>query len=259
MKTPPATAPAPRGKFTFIVWMVLAAVLFAGFIWLGQWQVYRYHLKLRISHDMQTRVHAAPVPAPGPTQWPRIAAGHLQYLHIRLKGQYLPGQQTLVHGSSKLGYGYWVMAPLRTGRGFIVLVNRGYIPASLPGTPAFKQAQLPSGEVSVTGLLRASEPGGGFLRHNQPQKNLWYSRDVAAIAAPDGLPASEVAPYFVDANVDTVAGGGNQWPAAGLTKVHLYNHSLGYAVTWFLLALGTALAAGIVIYYERQARRTRAD
>jgi surfeit locus 1 family protein len=235
--------------------MVLAAVLFAGFIWLGQWQVYRYHLKLRISHDMQTRVHAAPVPAPGPAQWPRIADGHLQYLHVRLTGQYLPGKQTLVHGSSKLGYGYWVLAPLRTGRGFIVLVNRGYVPSNLAGTPASTRLQPPAGKVTVTGLLRASEPGGGFLRHNQPRKNLWYSRDIAAIAASHSLPADEVAPYFVDA--DAVAGG-DRWPAAGLTNVHIYNHSLGYAITWFLLALGTLLAAGIVIHHERQARQSQA-
>ncbi|TAN05480.1 MAG: SURF1 family protein [Rhodanobacteraceae bacterium] len=232
--------------------MVLLACVFGGFIWLGQWQVYRYHLKLRISHALQARVHAAPVPAPGPAEWPRIAAGHLQYLHVSLAGHYLPGKQTLVHGTSPDGYGFWVMTPLQTTRGFIVLVNRGYVPPGLADAPASAKLAPPAGEVALTGLLRSSEPGGGFLRHNQPGKNLWYSRDVAAIAASRDLPADHVAPYFVDA---AAAAGDARWPAAGLTKVSIYNHSLGYAITWFVLALGTLLAAGIVVRYERRLDR----
>ncbi|ODU92854.1 MAG: hypothetical protein BGP23_13355 [Lysobacterales bacterium 66-474] len=239
----------PRVSGKFALWMVLLAAFFAGFVLLGNWQVRRYHLKLRISHEMQTRVHAAPVPAPGPPQWPH--AERMQYLHVELRGRYLAGAQTLVRGASRDGYGFWVMAPLQTDRGFIVLVNRGYIPDSLPAQPAFARIKPPIGEVALTGLLRASEPRGGFLRHNQPEKNLWYSRDVAAIAAARDLPAGGVAPYFVDA--DAVAGS-SPWPMAGLTNVHLYNHSLGYAITWYLLALGTALAAGIVIRHERKLR-----
>lgn len=246
-------ASASRVGVKFIIWMVLAAVFFAGFIWLGTWQVYRYHLKLRISHAMQTRVHAAPVPAPGPAQWPRIADGHLHYLHVRLRGRYLSDARTLVRGASKDGYGYWVMVPLRTDRGFIVLVNRGYIPEDLPKKPAFADIRPPEGEVVLTGLLRASEPGGGFMRHNQPQKHLWYSRDVAALAAAHDLPADQVAPYFVDADARA---GGPRWPVAGLTKVHIYNHSLGYAITWYLLALGTLLGAGIVIRHEWRLRHS---
>lgn len=231
--------------------MAVLAVAFVGFVLLGNWQVRRYHLKLKIAHDVATRVHAPPVAAPGPAQWPRIAAGHEQYLHVSLHGQFVSGAQTLVHGPSSEGYGYWVMAPLRTDRGFIVLVNRGYIPSGLPGTNAFAQVEPPGGEVSLTGLLRLTEPRGGFLRHNQPQKNLWYSRDVAAIAAAHRLPARQVAPYFVDA--DAVPNG-RQWPAAGLTNTHFYNHSFGYAVTWYLLALGTLLASGILVRQEWQTR-----
>lgn len=241
------TASRWRGKF--VVWMLLAAVVFAGFIALGTWQVQRYHLKLRLSHAIETRVHAAPVPAPGPAQWPHAASGDLRYLHVTLSGRYLAGQQTLVRGASREGYGFWVMAPLETKRGFIVLVNRGYIPDGLPQTSATIDLNPPTGDVTLTGLLRASEPGGGFMRRNQPQKNLWYSRDVTAIAAAQHLPADKVAPYFVDADADT---SGPRWPMSGLTKIQIYNHSLGYAITWYLLALGTLLCAGIVIHHERR-------
>lgn len=230
--------------------MTVLAVVFVGLVLLGNWQVRRYHLKLKIAHDIATRVHAPPVDAPGPAQWLRIADGHLQYLHVALHGRFIGGQ-TLVHGSSSKGYGYWVMAPLRTDRGFIVLINRGYIPPGIPGTPTSAKIAPPSGEVTLTGLLRPTEPRGGFMRRNQPKKDLWYSRDVAAIAAADHLPADKVAPYFVDA---AATAGGSEPPVAGLTSIRIYNHSFGYAITWYLLALGTLLAAGIVMRHEIQTR-----
>lgn len=238
------------GTVKFILGMAVLAAVFVCLILLGNWQVRRYHLKLKIAHDIATRVHAPPVDAPGPSDWPRIAAGDDQYLHVKLRGRFT-GSQTLVHGSSSQGYGYWVMAPLRTDRGFIVLVNRGYVPPESSGAPAPAKITPPAGEVALTGLLRLTEPRGGFLRRNQPDKNLWYSRDVAAIAAADHLPADQVAPYFVDADATAGASGP---PMAGLTSIHIYNHSFGYAVTWYLLALGTLLAMGVVVRHEMQTR-----
>ena len=38
-------------------------------------------------------------------------------------------------------------------------------------------------EATIEGLLRFTEPGGGFLRDNDPASGRWYSRDVAAIAS----------------------------------------------------------------------------
>jgi len=246
------TPPRQRaGTVKFILGMTVLAAAFAGLILLGNWQVRRYHLKLKIAHDIATRVHAPPVDAPGPAQWPRIDGGDLQYLHVRLHGRFI-GNQTLVRGSSSQGYGYWVMAPLRTNRGFIVLVNRGYVAPEPSGMPASAKIAPPSGEVTLSGLLRLSEPRGGFLRHNQPEQNLWYSRDVVAIASADHLPSDQVAPYFVDADA---AAGESGPPFAGLTSIHVYNHSLGYAITWYLLALGTLLAAGIVLRYELRTGR----
>lgn len=248
----PGKPARPHQRGGFILWTVLAACLTAGFVLLGNWQVRRLHWKLALIHDITTRVHAAPVPAPGPSSWPRIEAGHLQYLHVLLKGQFLAGKHTLVHGTSAKGYGYWLMAPFRTDRGFVVLVNRGYVPPDLVGTPAYAETRAPAGTVALTGLLRLTEPHGGFLRPNHPDANQWYSRDVAAIARADDLPAAHVAPYFVDADAGANP---HEWPAGGLTKIHFDNPHLGYAITWYLMALATALGAGVMIFYR--ARHTQ--
>jgi len=249
---PPRT---PRDVARTVAGVALAALACCGFILLGNWQVHRLHWKLGLIHDVDTRVHAAPVPAPGPAQWPRIAAGHERYLHVRLEGHFLPNMSTLVRGTSRLGYGYWVMTPFVTEQG-IVLVNRGYIPSGMPENAKYRLAWAPGGTRQVTGLLRQSEPGGGFLRPNKPRKNLWYSRDVAAIAALRNLPAAEVAPYFVDA--DAVPGGA-RWPVAGLTPIRFPNHHLGYAITWYGMALGSLLGAGLLLRSIRHRRRDSAS
>jgi surfeit locus 1 family protein len=103
---------------------------------------------------------------------------------------------------------------------------------------------------SVIGVLRASEPNGAWPRRNEPGKDRWYSRDVAAIAHARGLEG--VAPFFVDADADLSEGQppGMVQPVGGLTVVKFRNEHLSYALTWFVLALMTALAAAHVLRAE---------
>jgi surfeit locus 1 family protein len=85
--------------------------------------------------------------------------------------------------------------------------------------------------VTVTGLLRASEPAGRILRPNEPARERWFSRDVAAIASARGL--ADVAPFFIDADATSNPGGA---PIGGMTVVRFRNAHLAYAATWFGLA-----------------------
>src|SRR3546814_10761852 len=79
----------------------------------------------------------------------------------------------------------------------------------------------PAGPQRVTGLLRVTEPGGAFLRRNDPAPDHWYSRDVAAIARARGL--GVVAPYFIDADRAAASAAGaaanpRAMPVGGLTR-----------------------------------------
>lgn len=241
----------PRSLTVRLILAATAVVLFAGFLALGTWQVYRLQWKLALIERVETRVHAAPVQAPGPERWPQITAASDEYRHVRLTGVYLPELSVKVQAATELGSGYWLLTPLRTEEGTVVLVNRGFI---FPNVDAARSATV-DGAVTVSGLLRISEPGGGFLRHNDPAGNLWYSRDVAAIAASRGLTA--VAPYFVDADVgmEPPAANGAVRPVGGLTVIRFHNSHLIYALTWYALALMVAGAAFWVTRDERRARR----
>lgn len=204
--------------------LIVAAVLAA----LGIWQVERRAWKHELVAAVGARIHAPPVAAPGPDRWPTINAKDDAYRRVSTKGRFLHDRETLVQAVTERGAGYWVLTPLKTPD-FILIVNRGFVPKDRKAT-ATRATGNPPGEVEVTGLLRVTEPGGAFLRTNDPAANRWYSRDVAAISKASGL--GETAPYFVDADSTPNRGG---YPVGGLTIVRFPDNHLVYALTWFAL------------------------
>ncbi|MHB2207534.1 SURF1 family protein [Methylobacterium sp. CM6257] len=227
-----------------IIFGVAAAIVFVVLLGLGTWQVERRAWKLDLIARVEARVHAPAVPAPGSAEWSRIGPEDA-YRHVRLSGTFLHDRETLVQAVTERGGGFWVLTPLRRPDGSLVLVNRGFVPGDRRD-PSSREAGQVSGEITVTGLLRLTEPKGAFLRSNDPKDDRWYSRDVAAIAAARGL--TEVAPYFVDADATPNPGG---LPVGGLTVVAFPNNHLVYAITWYGMAL---MLAGTVVYLLRGGR-----
>ncbi|MDO7840747.1 SURF1 family protein [Sphingomonas immobilis] len=202
----------------------LCILLAAGFAGLGVWQVERRAWKHDLIAAVNARVHAPPR---------ALRNDAPAYTRVRLRGTFRPGSETFVQAVTDLGPGWWVLTPLDTDSG-TVLVNRGFAPERTH----FRVA----GPVTVTGLVRASEPGGAFLRSNDPAHDRWYSRDVAAIANARHL--GTVAPVFVDADATANPGG---LPVGGLTVIAFSDNHLIYALTWFALAGLSAFGAVMVL------------
>jgi surfeit locus 1 family protein len=203
-----------------------------GLVSLGVWQVQRRAWKLALIEQVDRRLAAAPIPAPGPAQWPTIGRDDA-YMRVTVHGTLRNDRETLVQAVTDFGPGYWVMTPMTADRGFTVLVNRGFVPSERKTAGH----DNPSGPVTVTGLLRVTEPKGGFLRSNDPDADRWYSRDVAAIANKRSL--GTVAPYFIDADARSSPAS----PRGGLTIVSFPNNHLMYAITWFAMAALLAAAS----------------
>lgn len=199
------------------------AVVIAGLLALGTWQIQRLAWKRALIAQVEGRVHAAPV-APPLT----IGGADDAYLRVAVRGRYLPAD-TYVRAVTERGAGFWVLTPLATDDGRTILVNRGFRPT--------RDAAPQTDAVRVVGLLRVTEPGGGFLQSNQPAADRWFSRDVAADATRRGL--GPVAPYFIDAEATAP---GARMPVGGLTVVRFPNNHLVYALTWYALAAMAAFA-----------------
>jgi surfeit locus 1 family protein len=225
---------------------LLILVAFLSLLALGTWQLQRRVWKLQLIHAVATRQHGSASPAPGPAAWPSITAQRDAYRRVSVSGVFENGKETLVLALTDLGSGFWVMTPMRTSSGFTVLINRGFVADDERAAQSRPSGQL-QGSTTVTGLLRVSEPGGGFLRHNDPSGDRWYSRDVAAIGRARGL--STLAPYFIDADSRANPGG---WPVGGLTVVNFPNNHLVYALTWYGMAALLAWASVNLIWKNRR-------
>jgi surfeit locus 1 family protein len=225
-------APGRRRAARLSLWLtILSLAAFAILIALGVWQIERRAWKLALIERVEQRIHAVAHPIPAPASWPAVTAANDEYRHVTATGRFLHDRETLVKAVTEEGGGYWVLTPLLRDDGTTVLINRGFVPAERRDAST-RRDDNPDGTVEIAGLLRMTEPKGGFLRTNDPDHDRWYSRDVAAIATARGL--HDVAPFFVDADAAPRAGGG---PIGGLTVVRFPNNHLIYALTWFALAL----------------------
>jgi surfeit locus 1 family protein len=263
VQTTPAGHQRPHSRWTLALLTVVGGALFLGFITLGVWQLERRAWKLALIERVTQRIAAAPGVLPPPSQWPHLNAADVEYRTVRLQGRWLADKTVLTQASTALGAGYWVLTPLQQADGTQVLVNRGFVPQAQRAqwqAPA-SHATEPTEPVTVQGLLRLSEPGGGFLRRNDPAQQRWHSRDVAAIAQATHL--TRAAPFFVDAGMPTLQNAisadlppaaQGPWPRPGLTVVRFANNHLVYVFTWFGLALMTVGAGVLVARYERRLR-----
>jgi len=249
----PADAPVGRARpsrFGRVLWGLMLLFFFCLFSVLCVWQIKRLGWKENLLAAVHTNMHLPPIPAPPKAGWSKINTDSQAYNYraVQAEGHFLPDKQILVKASADLGpldqtggAGFWVMAPLAQADGSLIFINRGFIPmdqaANIAGyAPA-------ADEVKITGLLRLSEGGGHLFTKNDPAHNIWYTRQIPAFAAALGLPAGEVAPYFIDADKTANPGGR---PRGGLTVVSFPNNHLAYAITWFCGAIGTLIAAVLV-------------
>jgi surfeit locus 1 family protein len=228
-----------RRSVLLVGFLVFAALVFTG---LGAWQVQRLFWKLDLIARVDARVHEAPVAPPAADEWATVNANDAEYRHVTMAGIFEHERTVLVQAVTERGPGFWVLTPLRLDDGTAVIVNRGFVPPDRREPQSRSEGDTP-GRASVTGLLRMTEPGGGFLRANDPGQERWYSRDVAAIASAKGV--DKAAPYFVDADATPNPGG---FPVGGLTVVSFRNSHLVYALTWFALAI---MSGGALVYVRR--------
>jgi surfeit locus 1 family protein len=185
---------------------------------LGTWQVGRLAWKT----DLLARI-AASEAAPGvPLRDPPEPLSK-----VRVTGRFDHGREALL-GVEPRGnaLGGRLVTPLLRDGAPPVLVDRGWVPDL--GAAAIAR---PEGEVTVEGWVNPGDRPGLFSATDNPATRRFYTLDPPAIGAALGLP--QVAPYAV-----VVLGqGGGTLPDPARTLPRPTNNHLGYAITWYGLAL----------------------
>ena len=101
----------------------ILVLLALGFAALGIWQMERRTWKLELIARVETRIHAPPRPVDAREPF---NAGDA-YTRVRAEGVLLDDRETLVQAVTDRGPGWWVMTPLQTSTG-VILINRGFVP-----------------------------------------------------------------------------------------------------------------------------------
>lgn len=224
----------------------LTMVAVGVFASLGTWQVQRLHWKHRLIEIVTARTQAPAIPAPGRDDPLTKEGDALDYTRVTVEGRFLEGHDAHVqallgepHGPLG-GPGAWILSPLRRADGAIVWINRGFVPVDRVGEATPVRANA---EVHVEGIARRSEPRGSFTPDDEPAKNLWFVRDPTRLSAAFGLPVAATLPYTIDADASLTPPSG--LPQAGETRLSFPDNHLGYALTWYglaIAALGVFLA-----------------
>ena len=231
-----------------VIGLVLAATAFTALISLGNWQVRRLHWKEALIASVDARVEQAPLPLGAVEALPQ---DEREYRPVTATGRFEHDRERHFFATHEGQSGYYVYTPLRLDDGPAVFVNRGFVPFD-DKEPATRPEGQIKGDVTVTGLARNrldGKPSFAVPENDIPQ-NIFYWKDLDAMAQSTGLSGNEVLPFFVDAD-DTPNPGG--LPVGGVTRIEFPNDHLQYAITWYGLA--TVLAVIVALMAWRGRRR----
>jgi surfeit locus 1 family protein len=224
MTTSPASAFRPGWALTLLV--AAALVVLVG---LGTWQVQRLQWKLGLIAEIEAGLAAEPVPLPAGTEAiialdhrPVTTTGRLRYDLAFARGSVQKGGQP----------GARLVVPLERPGAVPIIVDMGWIPEPVGDA----MAALPEpGETALVGTLYVDHlPAKPLFRPaNEPDARRWYWYDTDALRAWTGL--GDLAPATLVRRPD---GDERTPPVADPPAMNLRNDHLGYALTWYGLALG---------------------
>ena len=216
---------------------------------LGTWQLYRLQWKEHLLAEIEARRHAPPATLAEVEEKAR-AGTDIDYLPATVSGSFEHAHEQYFFATNEGDVGYHVYTPLVLADGRIVFINRGFVPEALKD-PAKRTEGQTAGTATITGLARArldAKPSWA-VPDNEPAKQLYFWKDLDAMAANAAVPKDKLIPFFVDADVAPNPGG---WPKGGVTQLDLPNNHLSYAFTWYGLA--AVLLVVSVLAFRRKAR-----
>ncbi|MEL7262953.1 MAG: SURF1 family protein [Pseudomonadota bacterium] len=219
--------------FLLIVGLVGTGIL----VWLGTWQVQRLAWKQDLLARIDAQIGADPVPL-GDAVTPTLQ----RYAPVTLSGQFGQGHVRMLASRKSIGPVHRIIRPFDAEGFGRVLVDTGWQPdgAEVPAAP--------SASLTLIGNLDAPQEADGFTPGPDRAANLWFARDVPAMA--ETLDTQPILVVLRDAPEMNL--GVTPWPVdtAGIPNDHLQ-----YAITWFSLALIWGAMTGLFLLRTRRGAR----
>ena len=211
-----------------LLFIILAVGMTTSF---GIWQVVRLDWKESLIHQIDM-AQSQPTLGTLPE-----TLDYITYHNVVLTGQFLHNKTLRrVGGKRGMPSGFFLMTPFALeDDGRVILVDRGFAPAD-------KESNT-EGIQTVSGILRPYRDKRFFSPENKPEDNLWFYENVSAMS---NATSENLLPLIVRATGERIAG---VYPIPHEAKITLRNDHLGYAITWFSLAI---IALIMFAFYYRK-------
>ncbi|WP_108838248.1 SURF1 family protein [Tateyamaria sp. Alg231-49] len=201
---------------------------------LGVWQVQRLAWKQGMLARIEAQISADPVPLAE-----ALDPEFRRYAPVEITGRFGQSHIRMLASRKTTGAVYRIIRPFRTDDGASILIDTGW------QVQARDVVDAPQTRLTLTGNLDAPQEADGFTPDPDTKGNIWFARDVPAMAA--ALGTDPVLVVLRDAPETDL--GVTPWPvdSAGIPNDHLQ-----YAITWFSLAV---IWVGMTLYFLRRTRR----
>jgi len=220
-----------------LLWPALAGLpVLIILLGLGTWQAQRLVWKT----DLLAQIAAAEAAPPAPISDPPAP-----YAKLEAVGRFDHAREALLGVEIRANrMGARLMVPFLRDSGPPILVDRGWVPLDRPGEIA-----RPEGEQRITGYVRFGEAAGRFAAQDDVAGRRFYHFDPVAIGSALGLPG--MASYSL-----VLLGQPGSLPEPAQSLPRPRNNHIGYAITWYGLAL--SLIGVFVAFAWREGKRTGA-
>lgn len=222
--------------------LVVAVLVVATCVSLGIWQVARLHQKQQFNTAVRAGLAEAPEPVSSLLP-PGADPEAVRYRRAEATGTYDVAHEVVLYGRTQDSRaGNHLLTPMELDGGGAILVDRGWVPLEIddPGSP---RADPPTGEVTVDGVLFASEGDPpGPVGTPQVAETTMSKVDLSRIQAQ--LPY-RIAPVYLllqDQAPPQTAGLPEPSPLPALSE----GPHLSYAIQWFTFA-AIALIGSVVL------------
>lgn len=207
---------------------------------LGAWQIARLSEKQAQIASLEARLIAEPILMSELLQ--RYERDEdIEFVRVKLSGQLDHTSERLKLSTNKGGAAWQVLTPLLTDDGIFVLLDRGLVPEN-QRDPISRSADARVVDLPAIARLHANGQGA-FDPENDVAGNQWFWWDIPAMLSSVSIPLdAKVTPFILQR---LPAENEQGLPEAVQPKASLRNNHLGYAITWFGLALVAALMTGV--------------
>ena len=202
-------------RFVFPIALGLSGIVVL--IILGIWQLQRLDWKNNLLSNIEQKITAKPVRLMDePTELED------QYRSVIVEGSILPGEIHILTSLKNIGPGFLVVVPFALADGKTIMVDRGFVPE------VEKNLSRSRGKVKLVGNLLWPNETDGFTPDPDVKKNMWFARDLEKMSN-----HLKTDPVLIVMRQSEPIGK----PVPQQIGVHIANDHLGYAITWFSLAV----------------------